>query len=328
MFIQSRIARDYSLGTTDSEETWLLPTNPISFLGIGIDALTAAANVADDALTLASQLLSIDVLFRGTQIVSVSGDDLIRLVDAMGIFTPKLYNPETGDNSERQLSLVLPFGRRLFSAGEAFPASRGGELELRIQWDAANATYDTLNLNVSAFELPDAQPGNFLRYTTMSDTPSATGVKDYDLPRLSPLLGVGIFQTNVIPPSAAPTIDTFKVLRNNQDFGYTDIDAKTLRGLYPFNSAKQLSVDNWTQLENTDGAYTQNAESSGRHTNTGPSHQFVYLDYDPLKDGAHILDGTQASDLKLRVDFDSADAIRIFPVEWMRPQQLPGRASR
>lgn len=237
MFIQSKVAKSYSLGTTDADESWLLPTNPISFIAITMRALTAAANVVDTAMLLALQLLSVQVRFRGSQMWAVSGDDLMRMSATMGVYTPKLYNPAIADNSPRAVTLVIPFGRKLLDPNECFPVTSKGELELYISWDAVTSSYDTILLDISTFELPDAKPKQFLRATTMSDTPTATGDKDYDLPRLAPLCGIGVFQTASYPTSSTPTINSIKVLLNNLDTGYTDVDPVTMRALSPWGPA-------------------------------------------------------------------------------------------
>ena len=325
MFIQSKIAKSYSLGTTDGDESWLLPTNPLTALAITIRCLTAAANVVDTAMLLALQLLSVQVRFRGAQIHALSGDDLMRMTACMGIYAPKLYNPAIADNSPRALTLVIPFGRKLFDPAECFPSTQKGESELYISWDAVTSNYDNITLDISTIELPDAKPSRFLRMTTMSDTPAATGDKDYDLPRLAPLCGIGVFQTASYPTNATATINAIKVLLNSLDTGYTDIDPVTMRALSPMNAANALASDITTQLENAAAGYTQNVLSTGLHTLTGADRDFMYLDYDPARDGAHLLGGDKAAEVKLRINFGATSAIRIIPVELFPPSLLPGR---
>lgn len=327
MFIQSKIAKTYSLGATDADDSWSLPINPLQHILIKMNAQTAAANIVDDPLTLLGQLLSIQVRFNGAQVVSVSGADLARLTSAMGIHTPKLYNPAVADNSLRTISLVVPFGRRLFDAKECFPASQKGQMELYISWDAVTASYDTITLDISTIELPDATNApQFLRYTTQNDTPAATGDKDYDLPRLAPLAGFGIFQTASYPDNATPTINSVKTLVNNQDYGFTDIDPISLREYFGVGHPQPLALDTWTQQENSAGAYTQNAESIVNHTLNGPARDFMYLNFDPLLDGAHVIPGPSASEVKVRINFGATSAIRIVPVELYTPAMLPGRS--
>ena len=325
MFVQSKIAKSYSLGTTDADETWLLPTNPLSFIAITIRCLTAAANVVDTAMLVALQLLSIQMRFRGAQMLSLSGDDLLRMNACMGIHAAKLYNPAIADNSPRALTVIVPFGRKLFGDLECFPATQKGETELYISWDAVTASYDNYVLDISTVELPEAKPTSFLRMTTMSDTPAATGDKDYDLPRLAPLAGIGIFQTASYPTNSTPTINSIKVLLNSLDTGYTDIDPVTMRALSPMNAPDPIASDTTTQLENAAVSYTQNALSTGQHSLTGADRDFLYLDYDPNKDGKHLLGGDKAAEVKLRINFSATSAIRIIPAELFPPSALPGR---
>lgn len=328
MFVQSKVAKSYSLGTTDADESWIMPTNPLSHIAITIRALTAAANVVDTAMLLALQLLSIQFRFRGSQIHAVSGDDLIRLTTCMGVFAPKLYNPAIADNSPRSITMILPFGRRMFDEAECFPATTKGETELYISWDAVTASYDNYLLDISTFELPNGKPTQFLRATTMSDTPSATGDKDYDLPRLAPLCGIGIFQTASYPTNSTPTINSIKVLNNSLDYGYTDIDPVSARAMSPMSAFQSPNGDMSLQLENAGGAYVQNALTTGMHSFTGPDRDFMYLDYDPLRDGKHLIGGDKSAEVKMRINFGATSAIRIIPIELFNPQLLPGRSGK
>ena len=325
MFIQSKIAKSYSLSTVDGDETWLLPTNPLTCLAITLRCLTAAANVVDTALLLALQLLSIQVRFRGAQIIAMSGDDLLRMNACMGIHAAKLYNPAIADNSPRALTLIVPFGRKLFDMNECFPSTQKGETEFYISWDAVTSNYDNILLDISTYELVDAKPTRFLRMTTMADTPAATGDKDYDLPRLAPLAGIGVFQTASYPTNATPTINSIKVLLNSLDTGYTDVDPVTMRAMSPINGPDPMASDISTQLENAAASYTQNVLSTGLHTLTGADRDFMYLDYDPARDDKHLLGGDKAAEVKLRINFGATSAIRIVPVELFPPSLLPGR---
>lgn len=325
MFIQSKVAKSYSLGTTDADESWLLPTNPLTFIAITLRCLTAAANVVDTAMLLALQLLSVQVRFRGAQIMALSGDDLLRMTACMGVHAPKLYNPAIADNSPRSLTVLIPFGRKLFDMNECFPSTQKGETELYISWDAVTSSYDNILLDISTIELPEAKPTRFLRMTTMSDTPAATGDKDYDLPRLAPLCGIGVFQTASYPTNATPTINAIKVLLNSLDTGWTDVDPVTMRGLSPMNAPAAVACDTTTQLENAAASYTQNVLSTGQHSLTGADRDFMYLDYDPARDDKHLLGGDKAAEVKMRINFGATSAIRIIPVELFPPSLLPGR---
>lgn len=326
MFIQSKVARSFSLGTTDADYVWSLPTNPLDHILIKMNCLTAAANVVDDPLALLAQLLSVQVRFRGSQIVAASGADIARLCSAMGAHVPRLWNPAVADNSPRSIGLIIPFGRKLFDGKECFPASAKGELELYLSWDAVTSSYDNITLDITTLELPDANPTQFIRYTTMGDTPSATGVKDYDLPRIAPVCGYGIFQTASYPDNATPTINSVKTLVNNIDYGFTDIDPISLREYFSINRTPPMALDTWTQQENSAGGYTQYAESIVNHTLNGPARDFMYLNFDPNMDGQHVIPGPAATEVKARIDFAATSAIRIIPVELYTPQMLPSRS--
>jgi hypothetical protein len=322
MFIQSRVARGFSLGAVNGQQEWLLPSNPISHIDISIKAQVVAANFADNALSLADQLSSIQVLYRGTQIYSIRGADLLRLMSAMGVFGSQFYNPAVAAASNRSLLLRVPFNRQQFNEMECFPRTAKGDATILIQWTAVSS-YNTITLDIATYELPQATPKNFVRVTTLTDTPAATGDKDYDLPRFAPLLGIGFYMTSSFPTAATPTINTAKILLNNLDTGYTDMESTMGRDQANCYEYPRYGNDQILQQENSAAAYTQFALTTAPHYTDGPSRDFFYLDYDPGRDGKHLLMGPGATDLKARLNIGVANALRIMPVEWFAPNMLP-----
>jgi len=318
-FIVGQHATRDAIGGADTTRLIPMPILPLSAVFLTIEANLIAANTADIWTQLLDQLKSIQFRYRGTQIWAVRGTDLYRTARALGIWGCRPEHQTQGAAARRILTLCIPFGRRLFDPDEAFPAVAKGETELFIDITAASASYNTLKFTVESLQLPGATPKNFLRCTTISDTPTATGDKDYDLPRAAPILAVGFVQTNSEPTAASPDIERVKILLNNQDYDYSLISSMLMRNLGALK--KQHGVDLWahTHVENTAGAYAQNATSLTDNTSTSTEREFLWLEFDPLGDGQYALPGPIAQDLKARVNFNTAAAIRILPVELWQP---------
>jgi hypothetical protein len=321
----TQVHADYPLGTTDGSNTWLMPVNPISFLHIGISGLTAAAAVSDTATDLMAVLQSIQVRHRGMQLWSGSAMDVYRMAKILTGRGSFLRNPASADNSRRYVGVLIPFGRKLFDPMEALPSTMKGELDLYMSWDAVTTKYDNIVLDIHACEIFDAQPAKFLRCTTMSDTPAATGDKDYDLPRAAEILGVGVFATSSYPTSATPTVTHLKLLRNGQDRGYPSLSFEMARELAGYRSGQGMGDATFAVIENTAGSYAQNATSSSRLLTDDPMRDFGYIDLDPTNDGLHKMETSNASDFKLRVTFGATEAVRLMPVEHYTPELLSPR---
>jgi hypothetical protein len=220
------------------------------------------------------------------------------------------------DNDVWRVMLRLSFSRRPFWMNEGFPASRAGELQIRYTPAATFTGVDGTSLQVETEEILDAQFSRFLKYTTLSRTPTATGESDVDLPIGNPYTGILLFGTTA-PAAAAVTASMreVRILIDNQEafVPRTRWDAlhQNYRGL--------AGLAGWlvehTHLENTATAYTQNATTLAMISGVTVDNLYGFLDFDPLRDGSYILPTEGRSSVKLRINADVADAQRIIPIE-------------
>jgi hypothetical protein len=68
-------------------------------------------------------------------------------------------------------------------------------------------------------------------------------------------------------------------------------------------------------LENTAGAYTQNASTGARQYSASDLENYSYADFDPTGDGLYAVSTAGLASLKLRFDTGDTNAIRVVPVE-------------
>lgn len=231
------------------------------------------------------------------------------------------------------ITLCLPFGRPLYDPMELFPAVAKGETELVIAWTAAPSGYNSLIYTIESVQIPDVVPKSFLRATTIGLTPAATGDLDVDLPRSAPLLHLGYSVTASEPVAALATIEQVKILANNQDRGYSLVSNHAARAMQAYNAPLGLEMDNILHVENTAASYTQNAVTLSNVVNLSSASEFGWLPFDFLGDGQFALQAQTFQDLKARITFNTAAAIRLLPIEYWSPAMLsrggePARAAR
>lgn len=313
--IHSIHANSVAVGASDTETITLMPTLPLSYIIVTVEANLVAANTSDIPETLLGQLLSVQFRHRGTQIWAASGLDLYRQARILTGFKLSLQAWAYTAASRRVATLIIPFGRRPYDPKEAFPAVQKGESELYISWDAATATYDTLRYTIESVQLPDAQPANFLRCTTMAYTPSATGDNDVALPRSSPILGLGVVQTLAEPANTNGTIETIKILANNQDTWYSLIHMLNARAMAAGWRDGDEDMAVHQHISDVAAAYTQFQATRGNQWLNSVIEKYGYLDFDPTDDGMWALQAQQFQDLTARINFNTAAAIRLLPVE-------------
>lgn len=295
-FINSVIVQDEA-AAVDSVYTWDLPVSPLSHIVITHKCLNAAG-VEATKYEIENFIKKLEVLYKGASIVSLSGVELDTYDALLLRNLPILLNQVATASGVRALSLVVPFGRRLFDSKECFPGTKKGELQLQI---TTNSAAETPNITGSMFqietiELPDAKPSNYVRVTTLTKTPLAVGEHDVSLPIGNKYIGIQLHATTV-PIGAVWTksISWLKLMVNNVEYNYAKTNWESLHGMLLNKIGHREPYD----LDADHNHYMDAA----------------LLDFDPLGDDSYLLDSGPLAGLKLKIYADIANLILIHPIE-------------
>jgi len=298
--------------------TYDLPINALSHIILTIKALNngAKATLSD----LLGALTNIEVLRFGSAIVSISAQDLYALNCVLLGREPWQENVVDTDNAVRHLSLILPFGRKLYDPNECLPPTIRGELTLRITNAASGTAWDGLIMQIETVELLDANPQQHLKYTTITSTPTSTGDWDIELPIGLKYLGILIYSTTVpTGTSWTTTVDKVTLLADNVERYYRDVNWESLHGML----INRLSPANaWGEKFHYVPAATISAGEGDTETEQQDDTDianYAYLDFDPLGDDNYLFDSAGLSSLVLRVTAGDTNAIRVIPIQLMRP---------
>lgn len=296
-FIRSVQVQDVT-PSDDGTVTYDLPVNPCSHLIFTIKAL----NVTDEA-TIAQLLdlvTNVEVLHRGSSITQMSAADLYALDFALLGKAPVALNMIATDNATRALSLIIPFGRQAFNPAECFPESKAGELQLQATVDIATSDADGLILQVESVELIGARPTRYLKATTLTKTPAATGSTDLDLPIAHTLAGVLLYSTTVPATTAwTTTIDKVKLLADNSEVLFSEANWECLHGDLIFRCGDEP------------GHTTARGDDSIAH--------YALMDFSPRNIDDFLLDTRPFSSLKLKITAGDTNALRAIPLELVTP---------
>jgi hypothetical protein len=288
----------------DGTYTYDLPVHPVSHLILTIKAL----NVTNEA-TLAEILAmvsKVQVSYLGQSIVDISAADLFALSSYVYGHEPFLENRVADDNGTRYISLIVPFSRRLYDPSEGFPATKRGEFQVNLTVDIANSGADGLIIQLDACCMLGASPAAYLKSTTLTKTPAATGENDVDLPIGHKVKGLLVYSTTVPATTAWTTsADMLTVLLNDLETGYIGNYWETLHG--------QL-----LQRASYDGGHAAAAGDSALV-------HYAMLDFDPADKNDHLLETSGASNFKLRITAGDTNAIRIIPMQLV--EGLPAAAA-
>lgn len=300
----------------DGIETYDLAVNPLSVVLLCLRPLneTSGGLATHARYKAACQALNrVSILFRGESIVSMRGEDLAAMNLLRHGIVPYEANPDSTDNERRCVVLPIILGRHAYDPASCFPATRRGELVLECDFDVADIGYDGLRFSVETVELLDAKPKEYEKKVAISQTWSATGDQDMDLPPGNVCRGVLLFGTTGFTGAApAPSWGRTKVMLDNQEHGYAATD---------WEVAKMLPTL-WGRMPDFSfHRHTVNAAGAGIESTTSVFDvgddwaQYAYLDLDPTRDDTFSLNTRESSRFHLRANAETADAVRAVPVE-------------
>lgn len=292
-FIRSSLLKDHTSATEVKKID--LPVNPLSHLIITLDAYNAT-----DEATLAELLAFVNkvtITHRGTTIINAESEDLYGVNCKLFGNRPVLTGKIATDNQLRTLSLIVPFGRKIFNPDECFPSTKKGELTLSLDMTAPATSADNSTLNIEAVELVGANPNKYLKTSMLTaSAPGATGENDIDLPIGNDIACIQIRMTT-FPGASSHTygVDVAKILVDNKEFGYSSARAQCLVG------------DNIFHFDTQHGVIA--AQGAIPPTN------IIYLDFDPAKDNNYLLKTSGKSSVKARLDMGVDEATYLTILE-------------
>lgn len=275
-----------------------LPINPISHL-----ILTVEAYNATDEPTIAEILgfiNSVAILHTGRQVHNFESEDLAALNLYLYGSGGMALAPVAADNQHLSYTLIIPFGRKPFDPNECFPATRRGEFQISLDTTVPATSLDNALISISAVELPGATPSHHLKATLHSKAaPGATGIDDLELPIGNDLLAILIGMTSF--PGTSEYLfgaDDLRLLKDNKEIHIVSAKAPELAGEMIFR---------------VPGTVRSDAAQGGLVPNT-----YIFMDFDPTRDGLYAIDTRGATSLKLRPNYGVDEALNITPVELVR----------
>lgn len=314
MFTHSVVVPNEAV-TAGTSPSYDLPVSPLSHCLFTIKFAQNQANTQLTFANIAAMLSKLEVLYKGASVCSLNGIDLLAAGLLVCEFESWGINALGADNELRSFTFLIPFGRQLYSPVECYPSTSRGELVLQPTWAASFTQIDGVSLQVEAVELPDAHPERFLKMTSSSVTPSATGEFDVELPIGNQISDVILWGTT-IPTGATSTttIKTIEVRKNNSEFMYSKTYFETLH-----NMAGRLRAAPGYHGSHThdlaDASYAQYMDTSPPDPVNHILSNHLLVPFDVRRDGVHILRTDDAKDLDIRIDAGDTNAVRVNPCE-------------
>jgi hypothetical protein len=313
-FLRSVLANNEAV-VASTRVTYDLPVNPLSHVLVTLRFLNDTGTITDYT-AVAAALLSISniaVEFKGTSVLNGSFADLAILSQILLKYQLMQVNLNEVDNDARAITVILPMGRKLYDPNECFPAVKRGDLRLVIDYAAAQTGINTLYAQIETVELLGATPKAYMKVTTQTKTPAATGDNDIDLPIGNPIAGILLWGTTTPSTDYTSTIGRVKLLVDNVEYGFSETIWESLHNELGLRFTHALQNDNhqhWVIVDDTVDVDTLDQATDGSKIE-----KYAYLDFDPNKDDMFLLPTEGKSRVHLRVNAGDTNALRVLPVE-------------
>lgn len=317
MFNQTVAINDQLL-TADGTYSFDLPTNPLSIILVALRPLNDTGTLANfnSYRNIAAALDRISVLYRGESVVGMRGEDAAALAYFRhGIMPFQGMHLDT-DDFRRCVVLPIFLGRGPYDPSSCFPKTKRGDLTLEISADIADTGYDGLRISAECIELLDAKPKEYEKKVQVTQTFSATGDVDVQLPLGGPCRGLLLFGTTPFTGATpAPSWGRVRTVIDNKEIGYAATDFEVAQMMHTLWGRQPPMYDAHIHRVTTDGNAQTALATNGGPISVGTGfHQYAWLDFDPTQDDAHTID-TKGKDFRIRANAETADAVRVVPIE-------------
>lgn len=292
-----------------------LPVNPLSHILLTVKFAQNLANTQTIFANIMALITKIEVLYKGSSEFSMNAYDAYASARYMVGFESWGMNNLGADNELRSFTWLIPFGRGVFNPIEAYPASKRGELILQTTFAAAFTNIDGVTYQVETVEMPDANPERYLRQTTLSRTPTATGEIEIDLPignRISDIILWGTTKPSV--DTATRTIVDCKIQINNSERYYSRTNFETFHNMGGLRGQMPSAWGNHVHQYDA-AAYAQYGDVSGPKMAYPPMSQYFYMPFDFNRNGHFALETQGLSDLELIITAGDTNPLRVIPCE-------------
>ncbi|KKL07870.1 hypothetical protein LCGC14_2581680 [marine sediment metagenome] len=298
-----------------------LPVNPLSHIILTTQVLNLTANTKATLAQILSAIEKVEVLFEGSAIMSMDGEDLFALNCVLLGKEPWQQNVINTENATRSISLMIPFGRTLYDPNECLFATSKGELQLQITYDIADTGYDGLVSQIETVELPEATPSRHIKVTKLTKTLTSGADNDIDLPIGLPYAGI-LLRSATVPTGTADTttIDKVKLLANNVQKMYAETNWESLHGMLMNRLSPAGAWGEKLHLENTATGYTANADTDAEEQDDTDISNYSFMDFTPNGKDDFIFPSAGLSRFHLRINAGDGGIADILPVQ-LAPSQ-------
>lgn len=300
----------------DGTQNFEINCDPLSVLLLRIKPLNDTGTLANYPRyrAICAALERVNLNWNGVSVLDMRGEDIAAMNWLRWGIEPEQGNPDNVNDERRSVVLPIILGKAPFDKGSCLPAVARGQLTLQVQFDIADTGYNGMRFAVDAIELPTAKPKEFERRVQIAQTTPATGDNNLELVPGNPCRGIFLFgTTGFAGATPAPSFDKVRVLLDNDEVGYTDVEWDTAKALPALMGSRHPYMGEHKHTVNAAGVGVE--ETTSVFDVAEDYTQANYYDFDPTRDDEFTLDTSKARRFNLRYEADTADAVRAVQIE-------------
>ena len=318
-FLRSIVSDFQTLTASADIQPLDLPVNPVGHLLLtveGTQTTRATAGLYSAVADFVTGITDVSIRHRGENVLQGALADLMMLSALLTGYHPWGLKIDGDVGKVRSMTFLIPFGRKLFNGDECFPATTRGNLRFHMTAGALPASFSARRWMLESLELIEAQPKRYLKATTITHTPVATGRRKIPLPINNDILGILMFDPTVVTADAATYNPVYaKLLKDNVEQYYPQSRMESLADAFGRREINAFMLGGHIHFA---GQAIASEVEENEFNKSEPPMQYSYLDFDPTHDGEYALETKGASTLDLDLDMGTgAGTSRFLPVEVM-----------
>ena len=307
---------------SNSEEYVRLPTFPLSYLNIAVRVRQPAANQDLTIDNIVGWISRIAVYVRGASVVDLSGIEAFVAGAMLYCKKPPVTKRELNNANSRPIAnIYIPFSRKPLMPTSGIKAVAQGESLLYMRFGTVPSG---AQITIGAVGWRENTPDWTVKLSRYSQTVGATGPGDLILAPVGPILGFIFYEDNPEETADTTILSELRFLIQGIEDTLVSYDNDLLFGDSALSAAVDFSVAEHRHVENTAGAYTQNAQTLTNQPRLLSLQRFRALFLDELYDPDAVIAVPPGADVRLRYNATATGTLVVILSEmFVIPERVP-----
>jgi len=319
-----RIVDDFT-PASNTDEQFRLPTFPLSYLNISVRRTQPAANSDLTVSDILGFITRLAVFVRGASVFDATGLEAFVIGALLYCKRPPITKRELSASASRHIAnIYVPFSRKPLMPTSGIKQVAQGESLLYMRFGTVPAD---ARITISAVGWRENSPEWTVKISRYSQSIAATGPGDLILAPVGPILGFIFYEDNPQETADTTILSEVRFLIQGVEDTIVSYDGEMLFGDTALSSPCHFDVVEHRHVENTAGAYTQNALTLTSQPRLLALQRYRALLLDEFYDPDAVIAVPPGADVRLRYNATATGTLVVFLAEmFVIPERTPAGA--